>query len=165
MLYGEDSESASHDLRIIIQKVVLMDIESASTKNIILKMDSPSEAGDPLISAVDNRLWLNVTSVIESGNPTNITARIDEQISGIDLKVKSEPFSGSGYGKWGTTLPTVTLNTTDQAIVSGIKSGISGNGPNNGFNLKYIAQTNNSNYGTIVSSKNNSVEVTYTLTQ
>lgn len=164
-LYGKDSESTSHSLRIIIPKVVLLDIESANTKNITLKMNSPSEAGEPLISAIDNRLWLNVTSIVESGSPTNITARIDDQISGIDLNVKSEPYSGSGYGKWGTTQPTIILNTIDQAIVSGIKSGISGNGANNGFNIKYIAQTNDPNYGEIVSSGNNAVTVTYTLTQ
>ena len=34
----------------------------------------------------------------------------------------------AGYGKWGTPQSMITLNSTDQVLVSGIKSGISGDG-------------------------------------
>ena len=163
LIYGK-SNSATHSIRIIIQKVALLDIESATSKNLTLKMASPQEAGEALISASDNRIWLNVTSVVESGNARNITVKIDEQLAGINLKVVSDAYTGSGYGSRGSPQPEITLTPFDQILISGIKSSKTGDGAYNGFNLKYIAQSNDTNYGKITSTEGNDITVTYTLT-
>ena len=66
LIFGNDDKDDIHTIRILIPKIALLDIESVNAQNITLKMLSPSESGDPLMSASDNRIWLNVTSVIES---------------------------------------------------------------------------------------------------
>jgi len=164
LIFADDEKDDIHTVRIIIPKVALLDIESVNTKNITLKMVSPSEPGDPLMSASDNRIWLNVTSVIESGNDRTITVKIDKPLTGIYLKVLSGAYSGTGFGSWGTPQPEITLKQMDQTLVSGIKTGETGNGANNGYNLQYLAQSNNANYGDITSTSGKSITVTYTLT-
>jgi hypothetical protein len=162
--FGDDGDKDLHTVRIVIPKVALLDIESENTRNITLKMVAPQEAGDPLLSASDNRIWLNVTSIAESGNPRDITVRIDEPIDGIDLKVQSEAYTGTGFGNWGVPQGMLNLNTADQTLVSGIKSGETGDGAFNGYNIKYIAQSNDSDYSKIVGNSNKEIVVIYTLT-
>lgn len=164
-LYSDDDKDDIHTVKIIIPKVALLDIESGDAKDITLKMVAPEEAGNPLLGATDDRIWLNVTSVVETGNTRSITVKIDEPQDGIDLKVISDTYSGSGYGSWGTPQPLIILNTTDQNLVTGIKSGESGDGIHSGFNIKYIAEANNSEYGKITSNTNKDIIVIYTLTQ
>lgn len=164
-LYGNDDKDDIHTVKIFIPKVALLDIESGDAKDITLKMMAPEEAGDPLLSTTNNRIWLNVTSVVETGSTRSITVRIDEPKDGIDLKIESDSYSGSGYGSWGTPQPLLILNTTDQNLITGIKSGKSSDGIHSGFNIKYIAEANNLEYGKITSNTNKSIIVIYTLTQ
>ena len=163
--YSDDGNKDLHTIRIVIPKVALLDIESENTRNITLKMVTPQEAGDPLLSSSDDRIWLNVTSIAEIDNPRDITVRIDEPIDGIDLQVQSESYAGTGYGSWGIPQPMLQLNTADQTIVSGIKSGETGDGAYNGYNIKYIAESRNSDYSKIAANANKEIVVIYTLTQ
>lgn len=165
VLISRDYGNGSHTIKIVIPEVALLDIESEISKNMILNITPPIEAGNPIQGNIDNSLWLNVTSIASSGNARNISVKIDETIHGIDLNVISNPYSGSGFGSWGTPNSELTLTTNDQTLVGGITSGVSGQGPFNGYNLKYSAKSNNSNYGEITSSSADEVTVTYTLTQ
>jgi hypothetical protein len=166
LLYGKDTNNTSHTISVIVPKIALLDIESDISNDITLEILSPSEAGNSLQqSATNNNLWLNVTSVAESGNFRDITVKINKPMKGVDINVVSDTYSGLGYGSWGTPLPQITLSPNDQTLISGIKSGISGDGIFNGFNLKYSAQIADSNYGSISSSENKDITVTYTLTQ
>jgi len=165
IIYSDDENNDIHTVRIIIPKIALLDIESENTKNITLKLISPEEAGDPLLSATDERIWLNVTSIVESGNARDITVKIDEPMDGVDLRVVSDPYTGTGYGAWGSPHPLITLSTEDQTLVSGIKSGKTGDGAFNGFNIKYLAESTNSDFDRIKSTKGKAISVTYTLTQ
>ena len=164
LIFCADDNKDIHTIRIVVPKVALLDIESENTRNITLKMVAPQEAGDALLSASDDRIWLNVTSIVESGNPRDITVRIDEPLDGIDLKVLSESYSGSGVGSWGTPQPMLNLNTADQTLVSGIKSGETGDGAFNGYNIKYVAESNNSDFSKIAGKTNREIVVIYTLT-
>lgn len=161
---AKDNSAANHTVTIFIPKIALLDIESVTPQNITLTMASPSEAGDPILSNTDNNLWLNVTSITTSGNARDISVKIDAPINGLDLKVVSNAHSGSGFGSWGSPQPELILTTADQTLVSGIKSGYTVNGANNGFNLKYTVKSNNSKYGDITSTAGNNITVTYTLT-
>ena len=164
LLIGKDINHASHTVSIIIPKIALLDIESESTNNITLQMKSPAESGDKLVNATDKSIWLNVTSVTESGNARDITVKLDKPMQGIDIRVVSDFYTGSGYGKWGIPQPEISLTQHDQSLVSNLKSGITGDGSSNGFNLKYSAHSIDSHYGNINSTNGREIIVTYTLT-
>jgi len=164
LLISKDNDGAYHTVTIVIPKVALLDIESVTSKDITLTMAPPSEAGNPILSNIDNNLWLNVTSIVASGNTRDISAKIDAPINGLDLKVVSNAHSGSGFGSWGGPQPELILTTADQTLVSGIKSGYTMDGANNGFNLKYTVKSNNLMYGGITSTTEDNITVTYTLT-
>ncbi len=163
-LIPKDDGGDYHTVTIIIPNIALLDIESVTSKDITLTMSSPSEAGNPILSNVDNNLWLNVTSIIGSGNTRDISVKIDAPINGLDLKVVSNEHSGSGFGSWGTSQPGLILTSSDQTLVSGIKSGYTMDGANNGFNLKYTVISNYLMNGEITSTTGDNITVTYTLT-
>lgn len=165
LLLSQDKPNDKHTVTIVVQKVAMLDIESPTSKNLILTMTSPTEAGDRTLNSIDDKIWLNVTSVVGPGDTRDISVKINEPVSGVDLNVVSDAYSGSGFGLWGTPQNELTLTQLDQILVSGIKSGESGDGANNGFNLKYIAKSNNSKYGEITSTPGNDITVTYTLTR
>ncbi len=164
LLISKDNDGDYHTVTIIIPNIALLDIESVTSKDITLTMSSPSEAGNPILSNIDNNLWLNVTSIIGSGNTRDISVKIDAPINGLDLKVVSSEHSGSGFGSWGTPQPGLILTSSDQTLVSGIKSGYTMDGANNGFNLKYTVESNNLMYAEITSTTGDNITVTYTLT-
>ena len=164
-LISKDNANGTHGVRIVIPKVALLDIEAENSKNIIIKMMSPIEAGDPIQEKIDNSLWLNITSIINSGSSRAISVKIDEPIKGIDLNVVSSLYSNSGSGSGGIPNTEFTLTTNDQTLVNGITNAVSGNGPYNGYNLQYSAKSNNSNFEEITSTLEDEVTVIYTLTQ
>ena len=160
--YSQDDETDFHNVSISIPTIALLDIESVGGNDITLTMDTPNEAGNALADQTNSSLWLNITSIIASGFENNISVSIDAAITGIDLKVVSAAYSGSGFGSWGTAGSEITLSTASQDLVTGIKSGYTLNGPNNGYNLTYTATPNTSNFGDIESGDTD-IEVTYTL--
>ncbi len=164
LLISRDNNGTSHTLTIVMPKIALLDIESVTSNNITLTMASLSEAGDPIVSNINNNLWLNVTSDNTSGNARDVSVKIDAPTNDLDLKVVSDVHSGSGFGSWGAPQPELILTAADQTLVSGIKSGYTMDGANNGFYLKYKVESNNSMYGEIASTTVNNITVTYTLT-
>lgn len=163
MLIAGDSNITSHSIKIIVPEVALLDIEAQTSKDISLLFDSPLEAGEPITSNSDNNLWLNVTSIVTRGESRNITVKINETIPGLDLKVTSINYQGSGYGYWGTPNSELSLNTIEQILVSGIKTGVTSNSYNNGYNLKYDAKLDNTKLSELVSIDNRDITVTYTI--
>lgn len=161
-----DSNSDNHQISIVIPTIALLDIESAGSNNIIsITLDTPTEAGDALADKTDNSLWLNVTSIIASGGGRDILVKINAPIVGLDLKVITPGYSGLGYGSWGIAAPTeVTLTASDQILVSGIKSGYTVNGYENGYRLIYTVSPKGDNtFGALVADTE-LITVTYTLT-
>ena len=163
LLYTGDSNIASHSIKIIVPEVALSDIEAKASKDISLLFISPSEAGEPISSNSDNNLWLNVTSIVTKGESRNITVKIIETIPGLDLVVSSSNYQGSGYGYWGTPTSELSLSTIEQILVNGIKTGITNNSYNNGYNLKYKAVLDNTKLNELVSIDGRDVTVTYTI--
>ncbi len=165
-ILSQDKPYDNHSVTIVVPKVAMLDIESTASKNIALTLSAPSEAGEIAQKSIDDdRIWLNVTSVVENGQTRDISVKVDEPVPGVDIKVVSDSFSGAGFGSWGTPQEEVTLSSFDQILVSGIKSGESGEGVNNGFNLKYIAMGNYTKFGDITSSTGKESTVIYTLTR
>lgn len=163
--YSQDSNSDNHSVTIVIPQISLLDIEPEGANDITITMTVPAEAGDPLASETDDNLWLNVTSIVASGNTRDISVKIDVPITGLNLKVVSAAYSGSGFGSWGTPQAGIILTAIDQTLVSGIKSGYTANGTNNGYNLTYTAEPDASaNFGDIVSTAGLDITVMYTMT-
>ena len=163
--YSQDSNTDNHTVTIVMPQIALLDIEPAASKNISITMVAPTEAGDPLASQTDNNLWINVTSIVAALSTRDISVKIDAPIDGLDLKVVSAAYSGSGFGSWGTPQAEITLTAIDQTLVSGIKSGYTVDGVNNGYNLTYTSSVDPSaNFGDIVSTAGTDITVTYTMT-
>jgi hypothetical protein len=163
LLYTGDSNSASHTIRIIVPEVALLDIESEYNKNIPLLFTAPSESGEPITSSSNSDLWLNVTSIVSSGDSREITVKIDNTIPGLDLKVMPKDYQGNGFGYWGTPNSELSLTTFEQVLISGIRSGVTANSFNNGYNLEYEAALDNSSIKDLVSTDGKDITVTYTI--
>ncbi|WBV58986.1 hypothetical protein PFY12_07845 [Chryseobacterium camelliae] len=168
---AQDDKDDTHTIAVGIPEVALVDIESATSKNISMGFTAPTEAGLPLTTPADNStLWLNYSSIKTStGADTSrtISVKLSPVIVGVDVKVAAAAYSGSGEGTVGTPSSPLTLTTTDQPILTGIGSVYTGNGVSNGHNLTYSV-----NYGTtggtavyadLVANPTASTTVTYTI--
>ena len=158
--YSQNSDS--HTVSIVIPEIAMLDIESASLNDITLTMVAPGEAGETLADQTDNSLWLNVTSIVASKRTRDISVKINAPITGIDLKVVSA--AGTGFGSWGIPQAEVILAAGDKTLVSGIKSGYTGNGDGYGYNLTYtVSPQADTDFGDLVADTED-ITVTYTLT-
>ena len=158
--YSQNSHS--HTVSIVIPEIAMLDIESASLNDITLTMVAPGEAGETLADQTDNSLWLNVTSIVASKRTRDISVKINAPITGIDLKVVSA--AGTGFGSWGIPQAEVILAAGDKTLVSGIKSGYTGNGDGYGYNLTYtVSPQADTDFGDLVADTED-ITVTYTLT-
>ena len=158
--YSQNSDS--HTVSIVIPEIAMLDIESASLNDITLTMVAPGEAGETLADQTDNSLWLNVTSIVASKRTRDISVKINAPITGIDLKVVSA--AGTGFGSWGIPQAEVILAAGDKTLVSGIKSGYTGNGDGYGYNLTYtVSPQADTDFGDLVA-ETEDITVTYTLT-
>jgi len=162
--FAQDNNTDNHQVSIVIPQISLLDIEPEASKDISITMVAPSEAGDALANQTDNNLWLNVTSIVASGNTRSISTSIDAAVTGLDLKVVAGAYTGAGFGSWGSPATELTLGTTSQDLVTGIKSGYTFNGDGNGYRLTYtVAPKGDNTFGDIVADTEN-ITVTYTLT-
>lgn len=148
---------------VTLPVVTLMDIEPPG--NISFNFSAPTEAGNPVIAPVSNTSkWLNYTSAVAAaGLPRRITASINQIIPGIDIKIQAAAASGSGGGVLGTPSAQLTLNTTSQTIISGIRGAYTGNGANNGHRLTLTLSANT--YANLSARTNTPVVITYTITE
>jgi len=162
--FAQDNNTDNHQVSIVIPEISLLDIEPEASKDISITMVAPTEAGDALADQTDNNLWLNVTSIVASGDTRSISTSIDAAVAGLDLKVVAGAYSGAGFGSWGAAQPELTLSTSSQDLVTGIKSGYTFNGDGNGYQLTYtVAPKGDNTFGDIVADTEN-ITVTYTLT-
>ncbi|WEK68502.1 MAG: hypothetical protein P0Y62_11590 [Candidatus Chryseobacterium colombiense] len=152
--------SQTYTVSFTLPQVALMDIEQATSIN--LDLIKPTEAGNRLTNPTNNTTkWLNYTSAVASGGTRSITASITQNIPGIDIKLQIASATGSGAGALGTPSSQITLSTTPTTIVSGIGGAYTGNGVGNGHQLTFSVTPNNY---TNLTASNNSVTVTYTIT-
>lgn len=163
-LISKDYNSSSHTVTIVFPKTALLDIESGASKDISSTMTSQLETTKHDARNSENKIWLDVTSIVSSRETRNITVKIEALIPELELKVVSENSSGSGFNSSGILKNEIILTANDQILVSGIDSGYTVNGINNGFNIKYLIKNNNSNFGGITNTTENDISVIYTLT-
>ncbi|MFZ5429421.1 MAG: hypothetical protein ACOZDD_04245 [Bacteroidota bacterium] len=157
-----DTNVASHSVSVTVPEVALIDVEGGELVTFVLA--APTEAGEGFEApASDNNLWLNMTSIVEQGKTRNITVQMNNALStALSLKVTATGDAGNGNGSFGTAGNTL-IGTAASDLITGIGSGYTGNGANNGYNLTYELVINESNYADLYAITQ-TVEVTYTLT-
>ena len=170
---AQDAEDANNTLSIDIPEVAIMDIESEGGQSISLIVEAPSEAGNmiDLTAAVDSSLWLNYSSVrsqaVESSRAIYAKVIGGSVPSGLKLRVKPQPYTGTGDGDLG--LPSNGTNgrvlvATDRKIIRNIKTCYTGDGKGNGHRLIYSLEFRNNKYNKLDFDDSNTVTVLYTIT-
>jgi len=172
-VYAQDATEANNNVSIDIPEVAIMDVESEGSPSISLVVQAPSEAGNmiDLTAAVDSSLWLNYSSVrsqaVESSRAIYAKVISGSVPSGLRLRVKPQPYSGSGDGNLG--LPSNGINgrilvATDRKIIRNIKTCYTGDGAGNGHRLIYSLEFKNNKYNKLDFDESNTVTVLYTIT-
>jgi hypothetical protein len=140
-----------------------MDIEP--NNNLIqLSITAPVEAGLAAQGNTDNTKWLNYTCCLKSSDADRfITVSIGSGIVpvGLRLSLTASSYSGSGAGTLGTSSGTLTLSTTDQTLISGIRGAYTGNGTGNGHRLTY--QLEITNYSQLNFDNSTTIQIVYTI--
>ena len=143
-ILAADNNTANNVVTVSVPTVALIDLEGTSP-NFTLTFTAPTEAGEALTAPADNTsLWLNLSSVVKTSSTTRLISikmvnGTKALPSGITLSVQAASVSGSGSGNRGVPAGKIALTTVDQDFITGIKSGYTGNGTSNGFNLTYSA--------------------------
>jgi len=161
--------SQSHQVRIVIPKVALIDMESAGSSAVVLSLDKPNEAGHGLQAAAQNSsgYWVNYSSVLASGQPERkVMASLSGNIpEGVKVLLVASPYSGEGKGKNGIPSGKKILSGEPTEIISNIGSCYTGNGVNNGHLLTFSLEVDEGKYEAIRHGDFENLRVTYTLTE
>ena len=169
---AQDGATDNHKITINIPEVAILDLESATSKDITLAPTKPTEAGSALdfSGATDETLWLNYSSIV--GSTTDASRTINVKVSagtlpaGINLKLTAAADAGTGAGTTGTPGSTLTLSTTAQDLITGIGSCYTGTPHNNGHKLTYALESaGTASYGDIDFDDATTVTVLYTITE
>lgn len=151
----------SQNVDLTLPSIALLDIAPNNTA-FNLNMVASAEAGDIILSnSTNNSKWINFTSAV----PTGITRRITAQVSGtlpngVNLKLITSNYAGSGAGTLGTSSGTIFLTGTAQTVVNNIGGAFTGDGSNNGYNLNYSIQI--ADY-TLLRSQTTTFSIIYTI--
>jgi len=136
---ADDNNVASHQVTVSVPQVSLVDIEGSKGTAITLEFTAPKEAGEALVAPEPNSdLWLNLSSTAKKESKgKKVSANLAGSLpAGVTLKLKADN-SKTGLGNKGKAASEVTLSSTDQEVVTDIKSGYTENGPEKGFRLTY----------------------------
>lgn len=173
---AQDNGTDNHKVNVMIPQIALLDIEtSAGSKDIVLSVAAPTEAGEGIVltGATNNALWLNYTSIVNKNvSSANITRKVSVKISngtvpgGLDLKVASAAATADGKGTKGTAVGSaLTLSGTDQDIITAIGSAWTGNGSGKGHQLTYsLAESNSGNSFNLLDNDLDDTQLTITYT-
>lgn len=163
---AQDSESASHQVKITVPTVSLVDIEGPGGSNSInLVFTAPTEAGLGLVAPEPNSdLWLNLSSTAKNASEgKSVHASMNGTLpAGITLKLKVDNAT-TGSGNKGDAGDEITLDATNQNVITGIKSGFTGNGVSKGFQLTYTLDFTDDDYAELYNNIDD-LTIIYTMT-
>lgn len=159
--------SGQHSVTLQLPAIALLDIEPAGSSTVNLSLESPVEAGEPLIAgagSTSNTNWLNYTSAVSEGGASRIiTVQITGGIvpAGTAIRLHTGAYSGTGAGILGIPAGTLTLSDTPQTCIISIRGAYTGKGSNNGHRLNYTLDV--TDYGLLTGGAPTSLTITYTL--
>ena len=167
-----DKATDSHILGIDITAHSMLKISSSKGSTTIkLDPNDPSEAGAGIdFQNVENTdLWLNYSVIKnESGQKFSIKASMERGTlpDGISIKVAAAKAEGNAKGDIGdgSGIQTLPDNGDEILVVTNIGSCHTGSGANNGSNLTYTADFDDSNASYAALTQGNySATITYTI--
>jgi hypothetical protein len=161
---GNDTE---HKMIITIPEVALLAIHSENADGAEFNSIAPNIAGGSIQFDQSNQTgnWINYSSVINPNHYRKITATITGEIPpGLILKVNVSECRGKSMGEVGQGHRTVKLSNYPAEIISGIGSGYTGKGVENGHQVLYEIEINNKEFYSKSQKNNSSVNVVFTLT-
>ena len=167
-VYAQDTNSDNHTINISVPAVSLVDIEGPGGNNTIdLTFTAPTEAGEWLSAPADNSdLFLNLTSTAKGSSAgKTVQAKVSGLPSSLELTVVAASATSDKKGNVGTPAAAVTLTTSDQPVITGVKTGYTGQGEGKGFQLTYSVSVKDTDAA--IEALNNDeivVTVTYTMT-
>ncbi|SDW37566.1 hypothetical protein SAMN05444411_101596 [Lutibacter oricola] len=154
-----ESKNASFKLK----EIALLSIEP-NNSTVMLNLGSPDFSGDKVkTTSVNNEKWINFTSAISnSSSKRNLLVKIEDGNipNGIELKLKTDNYTGNGKGQLGVKTNIVSLNKSSQTIISDIGGAYTGSGTNNGYKITYLLDI----YDYKLLNRNNSQVLTISLT-
>ena len=157
--------TATQTVKVNVPSVALISV-AEPTGGLTLELKAPTIAGEWLTagtSATNSESYLNVSSVKKINNRT-IAVKATGIADGLTLKVESATVKNA-TGALGTPGSEITLTSSDQTLISGIKSGYTGTGLDNGFQLTYTLGVDASKLGDLTEQTTASVVITYTITE
>jgi hypothetical protein len=159
-VYGQPT--ASIGVRITLPSIALLDI-APNNSGINLNITSPTEGGNGVTAtAKDNSKWLNFTSAVTAGASRQVSVQLLGSLpNGINLKLTTASYFGSGAGVLGRNVTPIYLTTSQQTVINNIGGAYTGNGTGNGYNLTYSIEI--SNYS-LLRVQTNTLSIVYTLT-
>lgn len=162
------SNSASHNMKINIPEVALLALVSDNNNENKFNLNSPTEAGNPVNFvdiSIQNNIWINYSSINRNENHSRrITAVVQGEIpEGVEIMVEATEAQGNGKGKLGSSAGMVKLSERPTEVITNIASCYTGKGTNNGHQLTYKLEFNNTgeNYAQLLESTK-SVNIVYT---
>ena len=156
---NEGSSSTSFKLK----EIALLSIEP-SNSTVILNLGSPEFSGGKVeMIAINNEKWINFTSAISNNSSSrNLSVKIEDGNipDGLELKLKTDNYTGNGKGVLGVKTNIISLNKNSQTIISDIGGAYTGFGQNNGYKVTYLLNI----YDYKLLNRNNSQVLTISLT-
>ena len=156
LLWAQDT--ATQTVTMQVREICVIDVTGNPSPLIIVP---PSNGGDMPANPSDNTTYAQYTSVVAQGKTRSITAHWganDSAPSGCELKLEATPAGGNQ----GSSAGEITLSTTPQNIVTGIRSCATGSDSSNGAQLTYTLVIKD--VESLVAGEEKTVTVTLTLT-
>jgi hypothetical protein len=159
----EKGFTQSTSINFTLNPIALLDIESASGRDITFQFLAPNEAGSSIqIPANNNVNRINITSAVTAGS----TRRVDVQMlgslpSGIRLQLQTTGPTASAVGNVGSVSNgNLYLSSSTLTIINNVGGGHTTNGVNRGFRLDYSMEIQD--YSQLRAS-NQTVQILFTL--
>lgn len=115
-------------------------ISVSNRSPIYLDFSRPVAPGAPKQSIIDDSQWLNFTSLVNINDPTlTITAQVvgGTLPEGVELIIEALPYRGMSKANNGVSSGKVKLTNTPRVLISNIGTCYTGNGRNEGFQLRF----------------------------
>jgi len=151
-------DTASQTVTMQVREICVIDVTGNPSPLVIYP---PADGGDMPANPSNDSTYAQYTSVVEQGKTRSITAHWaagDSAPTGCELRLKATPAGGNQ----GSSVGEITLSTTPQNIVTGIRSCATGRGSSDGAKLTYTLVI--TDVESLVAGEEKTVTVTLTLT-
>lgn len=115
---------------------------SLAGKDLQLSLSSSQDEVTQRVTPREGSIWINYSSVVEpfSTNAIYVSLGLGNVPAEISIKLRIDPYQGSGSGELGVPTAPIILGTFPQPIITNIGSCYTGQGEGQGHKLTYSWQ-------------------------